>query len=862
MQIIPNFKESEQQAKELFARGGYVKLYESDKTSSLPLNVMKKLYYQRREIFDLLMSNLTIKGKLSRDNNNPNLQNHCLTYNTRINVTRFCLPDDEYQSIKSESERRKWSDGEDALQYNGIKYHYYLSYEAHDKQGSSDLRINDFAVTLYSITSNECFIAFEEQSDPNNRYKMTLWAKPVQLAFFKLGKDAKELCANIDKMSAGIINTHTIVTLSSGQFKKDWYVGNYVFIWLGSDNSNGTPTSWKQGIKAIARTIKLNLDGQSIITSVDVELLYIFPEAIGIIDILRMAPESYYWCSSLPFINPNDHANQSPRLVRNEPLCNPEAFFDVLRKIDANFEKAIISLEPKFEPYFDYIPECPNPVKINKNNEKKVNMPYYASIKSPRQLIYFGAPGTSKSTTIKEKTEDKKKEVHRITFHPDTDYSNFVGCYKPTKLIENEHELLGYDELVKILKEYRNLYDETHAQIMFAMDYCKSLVRIENRSQLLRDAGGSTYDTYLKIGIKLADNNNSSKITYEFVAQTFTKAYISAWKKLSDSNIQDKEVFLVIEEINRGNCAQIFGDLFQLLDRNKDGYSDYAIEPDTDLQNYLAKEFEGIDVPENIKSGKNMLLPPNLYIWATMNTSDQSLFPIDSAFKRRWDWKYLPITDAGKGHKVSLKIDGKKLDYDWWKFLEAVNERIESLTESEDKQLGYWFARPREGKEIDAETFVGKVVFYLWNDIFKDFGEDDRSPFMVFKVDDAEHKGSKEKITFRKFFDAKGDVKPEMVKRFLDSLGLIGEEVVSSDEPEPSNPDDSKTNQPEEPQINDEDTIDSEESTSEENLSDTMLASEESSAPTGPRVSSPNVGNIPPMSSEATEPTETDEELF
>lgn len=323
------------------------------------------------------------------------------------------------------------------------------------------------------------------------------------------------------------------------------------------------------------------------------------------------------------------------------------------------------------------------------------------------QLIYFGAPGTSKSTTIKKQTEDQGREVHRITFHPDTDYSNFVGCYKPTKESED------------------------------------------------------------------------SDITYKFVAQTFTKAYVSAWKQLEAK----KEVFLVIEEINRGNCAQIFGDLFQLLDRNEKGYSDYKIEPDHDLQDYLAKELKDYNIPEDIKSGKAMLLPPNLYIWATMNTSDQSLFPIDSAFKRRWDWKYLPIVEPDekkaedKKNLVGIKIGGKEYAADWWTFLEKINTRIESLTESEDKQLGYWFAKAKTGRVIDMETFVGKVVFYLWNDIFKDFGEDDRSPFMIYQENDAEHKLSKEKITFRKFFDAKGDVKGEMVKRFIESLEVAVKEV-------------------------------------------------------------------------------------
>lgn len=319
--------------------------------------------------------------------------------------------------------------------------------------------------------------------------------------------------------------------------------------------------------------------------------------------------------------------------------------------------------------------------------------------KSALQIIYFGAPGTSKSTTIKNLVG--KSTQHRITFHPDTDYSNFVGCYKPTK-------------------------------------------------------------------------EDSDEITYAFVEQTFIKAYVDAWKKLVDETEEKKEVYLIIEEINRGNCAQIFGDLFQLLDRDDDGYSDYTIEPDSDMQRHLAKMFRGTNVPENIRDGIEMQLPPNLYIWATMNTSDQSLFPIDSAFKRRWEWKYLPIKNDLKGHVI--RIDARH-SYDWWQFLEAINLRIEKLTELEDKQLGYWFAKPDKGKEISAERFVSKVVFYLWNDVFKDYGTDGSSPFVVKQADD-----KKVKLKFTSFFSPDGNAIPEVVTMFIEGLGVENLELKKADE--------------------------------------------------------------------------------
>ena len=220
--------------------------------------------------------------------------------------------------------------------------------------------------------------------------------------------------------------------------------------------------------------------------------------------------------------------------------------------------------------------------------------------KASLQQIFYGAPGTGKSFEINRLTKDK--EVIRTTFHPDSDYSTFVGAYKPTSIEVPLRDLAGH----KVID-----------------DQTKEPVK-ENR------------------------------IVYDFVEQAFLQAYTKAWKDYANIEQGQKadDVYLVIEEINRGNCAQIFGDLFQLLDRNYAGFSDYPINADKDMKKQLAKAFNdlqiadyerinaiyGKDVVSKVLSGDILLLPDNLYIWATMNTSDQSLFPIDSAFKRRWDW--------------------------------------------------------------------------------------------------------------------------------------------------------------------------------------------------------------------------------
>lgn len=365
------------------------------------------------------------------------------------------------------------------------------------------------------------------------------------------------------------------------------------------------------------------------------------------------------------------------------------------------------------------------------------------------QQIYYGAPGTGKSFKTNEIAEVFPETI-RTTFHPDSDYSTFVGAYKPTNTTEDKYGLDSVGKTVAIGVE---------------KDSANNVIPIKEK-----------------------------KIEYKFVKQAFLKAYIKAWNLFKDSCAEGQELspqFLVIEEINRGNCAQIFGDLFQLLDR-KNGFSEYPIEADEDIQKalledkpedglsfgekglqltpeqiiYINTQFDKEGQPsqkvaEKISLGQVLVLPPNFYIWATMNTSDQSLFPIDSAFKRRWDWKYVRICEGKKKDGTPLnyrirftipEIDGKPaeiVDEKWWDFVKAINKQIEEATKSEDKKLGFFFCKPdKKAAEADdcntiisAETFVGKVVFYLWQDVFKDYG---------FKSDIFK-KGDK-KISFHDFY--------------------------------------------------------------------------------------------------------------
>ena len=314
------------------------------------------------------------------------------------------------------------------------------------------------------------------------------------------------------------------------------------------------------------------------------------------------------------------------------------------------------------------------------------------------QIIFYGAPGTGKSHKIDNDPHVTDENTIRTTFHPDSDYSTFVGAYKPTMAPMPVNAFVGTTV--------------HHA--------------------------------------KNADNDKAyeKKIVYKYVPQAFLKAYVAAWSDL------DNPHFLVIEEINRGNCAQIFGDLFQLLDRNNMGSSSYAIHADEDITQFLAEDKNGFSnlseeqkdairsfvlvkdsgkteaIGNAVLSGKKLLLPPNLYIWATMNTSDQSLFPIDSAFKRRWNWEYMPIDYDAMDWQ--FEAGGKR--YLWSDFLKKMNPLIYNLTQSSDKQMGYFFAKAdkktddtlTENNLISEKIFLNKVLFYLWTDVLKDFEAGDK----------------------------------------------------------------------------------------------------------------------------------------
>ena len=304
-------------------------------------------------------------------------------------------------------------------------------------------------------------------------------------------------------------------------------------------------------------------------------------------------------------------------------------------------------------------------------NRGKIQIP---EIDYPRNWLLAGAPGTGKSNTLKKALADyvdkivdesgteymndpehkdryKEEISRRVTFYEEYSYENFVGCYKP------------------VMKEVSD------------------------------------------------DETGDKRISYEFEPGPFVDIYVKAWNSLQacqdepDADNDDAEkgnnagtkkapesFFLIIEEINRAKAASVFGELFQLLDRDKDGYSEYTVVPEKSLCKYL--EEQGLPT--------TMQLPPNMYIWATMNSADQGVYPLDAAFKRRWSYKYMSIFeprvfDPG----IMLMTEEGPQVFLWESFRNKINDIILREGMDEDKCIGPYYFNDREFAEIAFYTCAG-----------------------------------------------------------------------------------------------------------------------------------------------------------
>lgn len=286
-----------------------------------------------------------------------------------------------------------------------------------------------------------------------------------------------------------------------------------------------------------------------------------------------------------------------------------------------------------------------------------------------RNLIMFGAPGTGKSRKLEDDRKVFGENYDRVTFYPTYSYAQFVGTYKPVM-------------------------------------------------EPVKDAQGNP--------------TGKEEISYRFVPGPFLRILVKAL------NDHDNEYCLVIEEINRANAAAVFGDVFQLLDRGSDGISEYPIAASEDVKKYLQKglsgsqyamEFLKVDKKKDAQGMEtaewescSLRIPPNMYIWATMNSADQGVFPMDTAFKRRWAFEYIGLDKAagedGEG-TWTIGMDDNKFTYKWEDFRKYVNRLLALAKVNEDKLMGPFFVKKPGDGIIPASEFKSKVLMYLWEDAGK-----------------------------------------------------------------------------------------------------------------------------------------------
>lgn len=347
----------------------------------------------------------------------------------------------------------------------------------------------------------------------------------------------------------------------------------------------------------------------------------------------------------------------------------------------------------------------------------------------PHNRITFGAPGTGKSFQLNEDAKVFGTNFERVTFHPNYSYAQFVGTYKPTMSEPNKKPLSDEQQHILSILQDANMTSQEKYDLLYENFKDGDLTRLpillglftdDNFKTKKADGTPAVGDNSVErnhgkairpyVNLPVQDSSDEKQIAYQYVPGPFMRIYAAAKQNPNNNYL------LLIEEINRANVAAVFGDVFQLLDRNSDGESEYKVAASEDIKKYLAKK--GIYEDE-------LSIPSNMYIWATMNSADQGVFPMDTAFKRRWKFEYIGIDDNEdkvKDYEIPINSNQK---VNWNELRKAINTRLIEMSINEDKLLGPFFLSKMvlenavENPENFVKLFKSKVIMYLFEDAAK-----------------------------------------------------------------------------------------------------------------------------------------------
>ena len=464
--------------------------------------------------------------------------------------------------------------------------------------------------------------------------------------------------------------------------KEELRIGKIVFVTLGGDTGK-SEVDWTPGFVGVAHVIKEPYDfgynGKEKYFKFDIEVDCVFDKPFKREDFL-----SYREAYDAPYIGPELSRDPSQALSTLDMIKAVAVIRAVLDEFPDKLErfKEIFDKEFMDRVLGAVTVMIPTAVKFGESKEDAVN-----SIREEMSI------------------EDESSGVEEMEYRPYIKPNYYTECSRKNK-------------------DTGKVY--SHNRIVFGAPGTGKSFKLDGEQEDLISEGGECERVTFHPDYSYARSEGTRKrvasknrMSHEHVKRPFMRTYVKAIQNGRSENKEDITPFLLlIEEINRANVAAVFGEVFQLLDRDDRNASQYPVKPSEDIKAYLAKELGG--KPEKYEEIK---IPDNMYIWATMNSADQGVFPMDTAFKRRWNFEYIGINNEDeKINGTYLVCEKAQIPYRvaWNELRRAINSTLASRDYkiNEDKLMGPFFVSKRvlEDKDEFRETFKSKVIMYLFED--------------------------------------------------------------------------------------------------------------------------------------------------